>query len=115
VRSFPDPTKGRHQISINGGVCPRWRHDGRELFYLDASRKLVAVSVIADQTFKVERSRELFAAPGVPSTSCGYDATPDGQRFLFNVAEIPQFPRSPITIVSNWLAELSGPVSRSHR
>jgi Tol biopolymer transport system component len=42
VRSFPD-LRGKWQISTSGGTFPRWRGDGRELFYIDNDQKLMAV------------------------------------------------------------------------
>jgi len=35
IRSFPDPTRERRQVSTDRGSAPHWRHDGRELYYLD--------------------------------------------------------------------------------
>src|SRR5262249_11042747 len=44
VRPFPDPSRGKWQISPDGGLYPRWRRDGRELFYLDSKARIVSVS-----------------------------------------------------------------------
>jgi len=44
VQSFP-AGNGKWQVSTNGGVQPRWRRDGKELFYLGLDRKLMAVPV----------------------------------------------------------------------
>src|ERR1700730_14773601 len=56
VQPFPDASSGRWQISTNGGVYPRWRRDGRELYYLDPERRIVAVPVTAEGGFKVGKA-----------------------------------------------------------
>lgn len=47
VRSFPAPG-GKWQVSIGGGIYPRWRRDGKELFYVAPNNKLMAVPIQAD-------------------------------------------------------------------
>jgi hypothetical protein len=79
VQSFPDPALNRYQISASGGVNPVWSRDGRELFYIDGDRRMVAVSVSTQGAFAVKSSADLFAAPTLV-----YDVAPDG-RFLFSV------------------------------
>jgi Tol biopolymer transport system component len=44
VRPFP-AAPGKWLISVNGGRLPRWRRDGKELYYLSAEGKLMAVSL----------------------------------------------------------------------
>jgi serine/threonine protein kinase len=110
VQPFPDPSKGKWQISRNGGAYPRWRRDGRELYYLDRNLRIVAVSVSTDNHFEVGESVSLFEAPILFPPRHGpsqgpdypYDVTPDGQRFL--VASL--FGTTPITVVVNWPASL---------
>src|SRR5260370_3617792 len=41
VRSFPDPT-GKWQVSKSGGSQPRWRRDGKKLFYISENRVIAA-------------------------------------------------------------------------
>src|SRR5262249_48291479 len=43
VQPFPDASRGKWQISTNGGAFPRWRHDGRELYYIDANDQMISV------------------------------------------------------------------------
>ena len=45
IQAFPDSTLGRRPVTTNGGTFPRWRKDGRELYYLASDRKLMAVQV----------------------------------------------------------------------
>ena len=51
VQSFPT-LGGQRQISAEGGAQPRWRRDGKELFYLAADRKLMAVTVKSGRRFE---------------------------------------------------------------
>jgi Tol biopolymer transport system component len=116
VQPFPDPSGGKWQISTGGGQYPRWRPDGRELFYLDRERRLVAVEMRTDGPLQIGTSVPLFTAP-VPfpqggSANTPYDVSPDGLRFLFSaLLENPgdgqeATSANPITVVLNWPARL---------
>src|SRR6266700_4163315 len=63
VQSFPDPNGGKWQITAQGGVEPKWRHDGRELYYLALDGKLMSVPVKGDRTFQAGTPRPLFPTP----------------------------------------------------
>jgi serine/threonine protein kinase len=101
VQSFPDPSLGRRQISSKGGSSPRWSSSGRELFYIDSAQNLVAASVLTGDPFRVQQTRELFAAP-----SPFYDVAPRGERFLFNVSSTALPKPPPIHLVLNWTTGL---------
>jgi Tol biopolymer transport system component len=100
VQSFPKPT-GKWQISANGGSQPRWRRDGKELFYVAPDRKLIAVTVKTGPTFEAEAPRVLFETtlPAVAPRQT-YAVSADGQRFLLNAPVDTESP--PMTIVLNW-------------
>lgn len=107
VSTFPDPTANKWSISAGGGYQPRWRPDGKELFYLTEDSKLMSVDVKPGPSFGVPR--ELFPVPiygsGANSTSqTRWDVSPDGQRFLFNT--ISSDASAPMTVVLNWQAAL---------
>ena len=98
-------------MSTAGGNQPRWRPDGKELFYVAPDGRLMAVSiaVAADkQTLETGAPVPLFAtrlASGSGITGVGrakpqYAVAPDG-RFLMNVA-VEEATAPPITIVLNW-------------
>jgi hypothetical protein len=76
----------RWRVSARGGAQPRWRADGRELFFLGASGEVNAVAV--DETRDspvVGKETPLFKLAGVPVMGTWwsrYDVTPDGNRFL---------------------------------
>ncbi|HTK74012.1 MAG TPA: protein kinase, partial [Gemmataceae bacterium] len=103
VQAFPN-SSGTVPVSTNGGSRPRWRRDGKELFYIGPDRKLMAVEVKATATtFETGRPRELFQtrvanAFVVPT----YDVNADGQRFLINTALDEAEGPAPMTVVMNW-------------
>ena len=107
VQSFPE-AGGKWMVSTEGGAQPRWRGDGRELFYLAPNRKLMAVDVKGDSaTFEAGVPRPLFEmrnVGGFPGGG-GYDVARDGKRFLVNMPAQEENPR-PITVVLNWTAGL---------
>lgn len=109
VRPFPGPG-GARRISVDGGGQPRWRRDGKELFYVGASDRLMAVPIVAAAnaaTLDVGAPTALFstrlAGPGLPKQQ--YAVARDGQRFLMNV--VAEQSSSYITVVQNWAALLS--------
>jgi Tol biopolymer transport system component len=88
---------GTIRVSRDGGFSPRWRRDGRELFFLAPGRRLMAAPVKISESLEVGSPAELFRA-GKPVLA--FDAAPDGQRFL--VSEMANPPAPPITVVVNW-------------
>jgi len=108
VRPFPASSAGgKWQVSTDGGYQPLWRRDGRELLYFSPDSKLTSVEVSTSPAFKAATPKTLFAAPiyegPVVSNTHRWDISPDGQRFLINVA--PEA-GAPITVVQNWQAGL---------
>jgi len=85
VRSFPNVKDTQRQVSTDGAVEPVWAHSGRELFYKNAARDLVAVTVRTNPTFAVVGRRVLFTLPlGASATAqhAQYGITPDDTRFI---------------------------------
>ena len=104
VQSFPTPS-GKWQVSTEGGNSPRWRRDGKELFYVAPDRKLMAVPVKLGTIFEAGAPGALFEANinpgGGPGIGHQYDVTADGQRFLLNL-EPRETSTTPLTVVLNW-------------
>jgi hypothetical protein len=104
VRPFPGPGD-KWLVSTAGGGWPRWRRDGRELFYLARDGNLMAVSVNgAGSSFVVGEGRPLFNVrmrPMVRLDAYSYDVTADAQRFLINTFVEEASPPA-ITLVVNW-------------
>jgi eukaryotic-like serine/threonine-protein kinase len=109
VSSFPSPT-GKLQVSVAGGVTPRWRSDGKELYYLAPDKKLIAVQLKevngSLQTISVQPLWEMFHT--MFSTAAGvnqYDVTRDGTRFSVD-SVLSDESSAPLNLVTNWTADL---------
>jgi Tol biopolymer transport system component len=95
---------GKWQISNNSGLTPRWRRDGKELFYIGSGDTIMSVEVEGKgASFEVGRSRPLFVAPASPF-ALSYDVAPDGQRFVVSAA--PEEDEPPLVLMTNWMAKL---------
>ena len=109
VTSFPEP-RGKWQVSTGGGEQPRWRGDGKELFYLSSDGKIIAAPVTAGANFDSGTPVALFqATPRQPVSSRDlfvYDVSRDGQRFLINT-QVKQAETGPMSVVLNWSAKLN--------
>ena len=98
------PPAGKWLISNDGGWFPRWRGDGKELFYIGAGNTMMAVEAKGKgNSFEVGRSQTLFAIPANPF-SITYDVAPDGQRFVMSA--VPEEENLPLTVMFNWTAKL---------
>jgi Tol biopolymer transport system component len=103
VTSYPGAA-GKWQISRGGGSEPRWRGDGKELYYIDSSGVLNAVPINSEGTFSSGTPAPLFpvhARSVISSTDLfSYDVTRDGSRFIVNRFVKPER-STPLTIVLN--------------
>lgn len=100
---FPGPG-GKRQISTNGGYQPRWRGDGKEIFYVTRDGQLMSAEVTAREgLLEVGRVQKLFGGI-VTSRGFLWDASLDGQKFI--VAQEVRSPSPPLTLVQNWTALL---------
>jgi Tol biopolymer transport system component len=103
VQSFPTPA-GKWQVSVAGGGDPRWRHDGKELFFIGDDRRLMAANVTAGEAFKSSVPVPIFDTGMKPQWGAArnlYDVSPDGQRFLF-MTPVADDRLSPFIILLNW-------------
>jgi eukaryotic-like serine/threonine-protein kinase len=95
----------RMQVSIAGGTAPRWRADGREVFYTGRDNKLMAVAITPrGSRVDVEEAKPLFDIRPV-GRGFFYAPAPDGQRFLVNALREPGAAAA-LTLVQNWRAAL---------
>lgn len=85
VRPYPNVDAGPWQVSQAGGVSPHWSHTGRELFYENGAKALVAAAVVPGVTFTVGAQVTLFNTSGFAGSPnfLYYDVAPDDQRFVF--------------------------------
>jgi serine/threonine protein kinase/Tol biopolymer transport system component len=108
VRPFPSASE-QWTISVAGGMQPEWRRDGKELFYVAADGRMMAVPVTTDgATFSAGTPHALFdveiAEPTAPYPT-DYAVSADGQRFFVNTV-VDQPVRQSLTVILNWAAEL---------
>jgi serine/threonine-protein kinase len=108
VRSFPDVERGeRIPISTNGGTCPLWSRDGRELFYHNEDA-VMAVSMETKPTFRPGIPKRLFAAKDYAALQ--WDVSSDGKRFLMTKEVRPSASSGQgfrkINVILNWFEEL---------
>ena len=100
------PTGGsgeRRRVSSGGGDHPRWRGDGRELYYLDGAGRLIAVPVTAAPSgIEVGSPRTLFSAG---ASAIDFDVIASGDRFLFQMGPEAR-PQPPIVVTLDWAAGL---------
>ena len=115
VRPFRSDGPTR-RISANGGSEPKWRGDGKELFYLAADGSVVAVEVLAGPGLDIGPTLPLFKIRMGPTRNFGFDVnysvTRDGQRFVSRALAEESDSKSTTTVILNWRAnpstELSG-------
>jgi Tol biopolymer transport system component len=101
-------TKRRYTVSTEaGGAVPRWRADGKELYYMTSSGRMMAVAVHPQGgEFQNEAPQFLFQTRPTPNTYNFFDVAPDGQRFLMNLPlEWPG--SSTITVETNWTEKVN--------
>ena len=101
VQTFPNPG-GKWQVSTNGGSYPVWSRDGKELFFIGADQKLMAVEIKGGAKFEAGLPKPLF---DVHINNDGwYDVSKDGRFLIPN--QIGQATSAPMTVVLNWTAGL---------
>jgi Tol biopolymer transport system component len=105
VQRFSEPGE-RSQISLDGGGDPRWRADGKEIFYVSPDGTLMAVTVsvaAGGKQITPSKPTPLFQTSSLSfgrGKEHGYAVSRDGQRFLLSVPIEKTAP--PITILLNW-------------
>jgi eukaryotic-like serine/threonine-protein kinase len=112
VQPYPDVSKGRWQISTDVGLAPVWARTGRELFYLDDSYTLMAVTVqTSGGQFIAGRPVKVFDTK-TSGDFYSYDVTPDGRRFLMTKESTAGDRNRPpnMVVVLNWQEELKARV-----
>ncbi|MFN0150134.1 MAG: hypothetical protein ACKVU1_05380, partial [bacterium] len=88
----------RWQVSVGQGAAPRWRADGRELYYV-TERDVMAVAIETEPRFRAGTPRKLFSTAVRWAPLPFYDVTRDGQRFLVNM-DITS--KEPVRLVVGW-------------
>ncbi len=99
-------------MSKAGGEEPRWRRDGRELFYVSGEGTMMAAPVKTGTSFEAGPSVALFPThPREPISvmdAFSYDVAADGQKFLINTrVDEPQ--AVPLSVILNWTSKMAAP------
>jgi eukaryotic-like serine/threonine-protein kinase len=105
ITAFPGGG-AKWQVSSNGGAAPKWRRDGKELFFLDPHDNITAVDVnTSGNAVKLGTPHTLFQAAGIQRDFGPYDVSADGKKFLINSGDLKEG-TDPLTLVQHWPAEL---------
>jgi hypothetical protein len=104
----PKLTGERRRVSRNGGYFPRWRRDGKELFFISPDRHLMAAAVKLGTGIEIGPPAALFPVPTsfrflASAVAPGYEVSLDGQMFLMPIRKAAS---PPLQVVVNWQAEL---------
>jgi Tol biopolymer transport system component len=106
AQPFP-PTGQRIQVSVDGGYQPRWRGDGKELFFLLNGEVLAADVKTPTSNIEAGTPHRLFL---IPQGSRDFSVSRDGQRFLISVpiSAMSEFAtdNQPLVVVTNWTTTL---------
>ena len=113
VRPFPNVDAGKWQVSSAGGTAPLWARNGRELFFVNSTRDMVAVPVtVAGASLQLGERKTLFRLRDEfylteQENYTPFDISPDGQRFLMaRQVRAAERERSTLLFVDNWFEEL---------
>ena len=98
---------GKWEVSTGGGVLPRWRRDGRELFYISTDNKIMSAEITEQgSSLLIGKVQSLFQINPVPfAGGSNYDVTGDGNKFVVASLAASQV-SDPLTLIVNWFALL---------
>jgi hypothetical protein len=94
----------KQRVSANGGSHPKWRGDGKEIFYVTSDNKMMAANVRLGQSLTVSPAQMLFPvcnARRSDSIFPDYEVAPDGKTFISPCQE-QDVRRRAITVVVQW-------------
>ena len=113
LRPFPAVNSGKWQVSVDGGRAPLWARNGRELFYVNGRRAMVAVPVAASAgaTPQLGTSKQLFTLrPEIylanQENYTPFDIAPDGRFMMARRVGNTDEAVAPLVVTVNWFAEL---------
>ena len=108
VSPFPS-LNGKWQVSSSGGQEPKWRQDGKELFYVSSDGKMMSVGVTTGASFKGGPPVALFQTHRRQPVSLpdvfSYDVSGDGQRFLI-LTKVDEANTAPLSVLLNWASQM---------
>ena len=103
----PTANEKKWVVSTGGGVMPRWRRDGKELFFISPDWKMMAVDVATTPSFQSGTPHALFDTQmvdtGIRTGPMSWDIAPDGKRFL--IISENSAGASSLNVILNWRPE----------
>jgi len=106
VIAAPPGTAAKWTVSTQGGTQPRWRTDGKELYFVSLDGQMMAAPVIATGTsFRTGEPTRPFPFKFTTGPVRNFDPSPDGKRFLTLVR--PDTAPTGVRVVLNWEAMLT--------
>jgi Tol biopolymer transport system component len=95
---------GRWQVSTAGGQQPRWRADGKELFFVSQEGEMMSVKINANaKGLRASTAEPLFSTGIIPvGPAYRYDVTADGRRFV--LLKTVNGGAAPLKVIVNWSA-----------
>jgi Tol biopolymer transport system component len=99
VTDFPG-AGSRFQISSGSGTCPKWRADGRELFYIDYQGRITAVEIESRGNTLTVGGKRVLATVQPRSYDAAFIVARDGRNFLVN--ELRSANVSQLVLVTDW-------------
>ena len=102
IRPFPNANGGKWRVSgAAAGFSPRWRADGKEIFYVDDGGRIMAVAVaLGEQSPALGLPQAVFQTPSLSRAS--FAVSRDGARFLLAVQSESSRADAPLSVVLNW-------------
>ena len=105
IAPFPNAV-GKWQVSRSGGTEPRWRGDGKEVFFLSPDNKLMAAAINAiGSNLQVGNAETLFEIHPANPPGYHYDVTNNGKRFLVDSSREGNV--QPLALIVNWPSALN--------
>jgi Tol biopolymer transport system component len=107
VRPFPG-ADSETQVSVNGGISPKWARNRPELFYRNSAGQMVVLEVLPGNDFRTGTEQVLFSATAYRSDfyHAAYDVTADGQQFVMIRISDSGLLEEELVVVENWFEEL---------
>ena len=117
LRPFPNTDSGKWQVSNGGGIAPLWARNGRELFYVNANRDMMAVPISSGAEAGIGSGVRLFHLRnelmlGSNENYTPHDVAPDGRFIMARRVPLPAGLEAPIVVVENWVEELKRAVGK---
>ena len=104
IQSFPEPGK-KIAVSTRGGIYPKWRKDGKELFYISADDSLSVVEIKLNNQPEIGKTRALFKIDKLEYPNM-YAVLNNGQDIMVNNSKYQTTIKS-VRVIANWKSLLN--------